>query len=89
MYWSVDVEDIDEVDADEEESESVERTGDGAQWTVFFGAGVDAMSRALSTTSRMTRRNHTHHVVALISHLLHAIHQYASIFNKNKSKGKR
>jgi hypothetical protein len=47
MYWSVDVEDIDEVDADEQESESVERIGDGAQWTVFFGAGVDAMSRAL------------------------------------------
>jgi len=43
MYWSADVEDIDEVDADEQESESVERTGDGAQWTVFFGAGVDAM----------------------------------------------
>jgi len=33
------------VDADDEESESGEGIGDGAQWTVFFGAGVAAMGK--------------------------------------------
>jgi hypothetical protein len=31
------------VDADEQDSESVEGTGEGAQWTVFFDVGVAAM----------------------------------------------
>ena len=35
------------MDADEQESESVEGTGEGAQWTVFFGAGVAAMRAEL------------------------------------------
>jgi hypothetical protein len=46
MYWIVDVEvGIDDVDdADEGESDKGEGIGEGAQWTVFLGAGVAAMA---------------------------------------------
>ena len=37
MYWRVDVEDTEVVDDVSENGDSI---GEGAQWTVFFGAGV-------------------------------------------------
>ena len=58
------------MDADEQESESVEGTGEGAQWTVFFGAGVAAMRAELYEPQQRRAcriQPHTHHVVAPIS----------------------
>jgi hypothetical protein len=43
------------VDADDEESESGEGIGDGAQWTVFFGAGVAAMRKQAGRRSTVNR----------------------------------
>jgi hypothetical protein len=60
MYWSVEVEDgIDETeDAEEGESESGDRIGEGAQWTVFLCAGVSAMrvDRITQTKARRDER---------------------------------
>jgi hypothetical protein len=47
------------VDADEEESDSGEGIGDGAQWTVFFGAGVAAMRKQAGRRSTVNRARHS------------------------------
>ena len=60
------------MDADEQDSEGVEGTGEGAQWTVFFDAGVAAMRvehYRINLTQRQRRVSHptVDHVVASIS----------------------
>jgi len=81
MYRSVDVEDIDEDDADEV-SENGDRRGDGAQWTVFFvagvGVGVAAMRVIFQREIETAPLDPSNHVVASATATVHDLIQLAT-----------